>query len=67
MNEFVDGMEVLAHGPACSGKSCPTVYRKDADTIVVQGFEADDLFSSPLPNGERAVSIPVSLLKGIAL
>ena len=67
MTELIDGMEVIAHGPTCSGKSCPTIYRKDADTIVVQGYEADDLFSTPLPGGERAVSIPVSLLRDMQL
>lgn len=62
----VDGMEVLAK-VGCSGSNCPTVYLKDDETVVVQGFAADSLFSSGLPEGEHAVSIPLSLLREVQL
>lgn len=63
MATFIDGMEVVAHTAPCSGRNCPTIYRKDDDTYVVQGYEADALFSEPLPDGERAVSIPAALIE----
>ncbi|WP_456505237.1 hypothetical protein [Arthrobacter sp. UYCu723] len=59
-------MEVIAK-INCSGKNCPTIYRKDEDTIIVQGYVAEDLFGEPLPEGEQAVAIPVSLLVGLKL
>lgn len=61
MANHVDGLEVLANN--CSSRDCPTIYRKDEETLVVQGYEADQLFSTSLPEGEHAVSIPVALLK----
>jgi hypothetical protein len=62
MKKTVDGLEVLATTSDCNGRNCPTIYRRDDDTLVVQGYEADSLFSEPLPDGERAVLIPASLL-----
>lgn len=66
MSENHPPLTVLASSN-CSGKNCPTIYRKDDDTIVVQGYVADNLFATELPAGERAVAIPVSLLKGLEL
>ena len=47
----------------CGGGSCPTVYRTDRDTYVVQGYivtaEAAGL---DLPAGEQLVEIPAELL-----
>lgn len=51
----------------CAGKNCPTIYRKDDDTIIVQGYKADNLFLTELPDGEQAVAIPVELLKNLAI
>ncbi|WP_156372244.1 hypothetical protein [Arthrobacter sp. Leaf337] len=59
-------MEVIAKSN-CGGKNCPTIYRKDAETIIVQGYIAEGLFGEPLPDGEQAVAIPVSLLAGLKL
>lgn len=63
--QAIDGMQVLATTINCAGKNCPTVYLKDEETIVVQGFIADHLFSEALPDGEQAVAIPRSLLAGL--
>jgi hypothetical protein len=51
----------------CAGRDCPTIYRKDEDTVVIQGYKADDLFLTDLPEGEQAVMIPVSLLRDLAI
>lgn len=59
-------MEVLA-ASNCSGRNCPTIYRKDEDTIVIQGYRADDLFLTELPEGEQAVAIPVDLLRNLTI
>lgn len=55
-------MQVLA-ASNCSGRNCPTIYRKDDETIIVQGYRADELFLTKLPEGEQAVAIPISLIK----
>lgn len=58
---------VAISSPVCSGKHCPTIYRKDEDTIIVQGYKADDMFVTALPDGEQAVAIPASLLRELHL
>jgi hypothetical protein len=47
----------------CGGGSCPTVYRTDRGTLVVQGYTvtADDA-NINLPAGEQLVEIPAELL-----
>lgn len=47
----------------CSGGECPTVYRTDRGTLVVQGytFEPSNAGVS-LPSGEQMVEIPVDLI-----
>ena len=47
----------------CGNGSCPTVFRTDRGTLVVQGYtvtaaEAD----LQLPEGEQLVEIPIELL-----
>jgi hypothetical protein len=47
----------------CGSGTCPTVYRTDRDTLVIQGYtitaEQADL---ALPAGEQLVEIPADLL-----
>lgn len=62
----MEDMQIIAK-VNCSGKNCPTIYRKDEDTIIVQGYKADSLFLSELPDGEQAVAIPVGLLKDLTI
>jgi hypothetical protein len=47
----------------CGGGSCPTVYRTDRGTLVVQGYTvtANDV-NIDLPAGEQMVEIPMELL-----
>jgi hypothetical protein len=45
-------------GDNCKDGDCPTVYRTDRGTIVVQG----DRVSHPAPAHEALVEIPVDLL-----
>lgn len=60
-------MKVVAHTDGCEGKHCPTIYRKDDETIVVQGYDATNLFTEKLPSGELAVAIPVELFRKMKL
>jgi hypothetical protein len=47
----------------CGGGSCPTVYRTDRDTYVVQGYAVTaDEAGIDLPAGELLVEIPADLL-----
>jgi hypothetical protein len=66
MTTLRDNMELLATA-GCSGSNCPTVYRQDEDTLVIQGFEAEQLFTTKLPDGETAVSVPLALIRDLKL
>ena len=47
----------------CGGSSCPTVYRTNRDTYVVQGYTVTaDTVGLDLPAGEQLVEIPAELL-----
>lgn len=47
----------------CGGGSCPTVYRTDHDTFVVQGYVvAPESAGIDVPTGEQLVEIPMELL-----
>lgn len=60
-------LEVLAGGgggaAGCAGKHCPTIYRSDRGTIVVQGYRITEHLSIDIPEGESAVEIPADLIK----
>ncbi|GAA1440361.1 hypothetical protein GCM10009602_12960 [Nocardiopsis tropica] len=55
-------------GECPDGVTCPTVFASDRGTIIVQGYTLapGDLTEIPLPEGESAVEIPLSLLKEAA-
>jgi hypothetical protein len=55
-------------GDCPDGRTCPTVYKTDRDTIVVQGYTlpAHELTQITLPHGEAAVEIPIALLEAAA-
>jgi hypothetical protein len=47
----------------CGGGTCPTVYRTDRGTLVVQGYTVTaDNVDIDLPAGEQLVEIPAELL-----
>ena len=47
----------------CGGGSCPTVYRTDRDTFVVQGYVVSPATAGvDVPAGEQLVEIPMELL-----
>jgi hypothetical protein len=48
----------------CWDGTCPTLYRSDRGTIVVQGWVVNDSEVTP-PEGEALVEIPVELLDQI--
>jgi hypothetical protein len=50
----------------CGGGTCPTIYRTDRGTLVVQGSPVDPGEAGiELPAGELLVEIPESLLDEI--
>jgi hypothetical protein len=55
-------------GDCPDGRTCPTVYKTDRETIVVQGYAvpARELTQIALPDGEAAVEIPITLLEAAA-
>jgi hypothetical protein len=54
-------LEVVAN--RCGGGECPTVYKTDRGTLVVQGyaFEPGDA-GRTIPADERMVEVPIELL-----
>jgi hypothetical protein len=47
----------------CGGGTCPTVYRTDRGTLVVQGYTVSaENVDIDLPAGEQLVEIPAELL-----
>jgi hypothetical protein len=47
----------------CGGGTCPTVYRTDRGTLVVQGYTVTaENVDIDLPAGEQLVEIPAELL-----
>ncbi|GLY95972.1 hypothetical protein [Actinoplanes sp. NBRC 103695] len=54
-------LESIAY--SCTSGTCPTVYRTDRGTLVVQGYSIDAADAGvEIPEGERLVEIPVDLL-----
>ena len=52
----------------CKNGNCPTVYRSDRGTLVVQGYTvvSDDAEGLTLPAGESLVEIPLDVLQDAA-
>ena len=51
----------------CGSGTCPTVYRTDRGTIVVQGYVVSgDSAGVEVPDGEHLVEIPVDVLLAAA-
>lgn len=47
----------------CSSGSCPAVYRRDGDTVLVQGYAVSSADAGvEVPAGELLVEIPAALL-----
>ena len=55
-------------GVGCLGGECPTVYRTDRDTFVVQGnlVSPSDVAELKVPSHEGLVEIPTSLARALA-
>src|SRR5213595_2167688 len=54
-------LEVVAN--RCGGGECPTVYKTDRGTLVVQGYTFEPGHAGvTLPSGEQMIEIPVELL-----
>jgi hypothetical protein len=72
MNEFDNAVSateapVLEHVTTlCGGGHCPTVYRTDRETYVIQGYRVDGSRAGiELSPDELLVEIPVGLLAGL--
>lgn len=51
----------------CGSESCPTIYRTDRGTVVVQGYAVEaGQTGVNLPPGELLVEIPTELLAAAA-
>jgi hypothetical protein len=50
-------------GGDCGNGDCPTIYRTDRGTLVIQGYRLADIRT---PDGETVVEIPVKLLREAA-
>jgi hypothetical protein len=46
----------------CFDGTCPTIYKTDRGTFVVQGYTVADAAVTP-PEGEALVEIPAELLR----
>ncbi|GAA2528357.1 hypothetical protein [Pilimelia columellifera] len=58
-------LEFLGKDPASTGGNCPSLYRTDRDSYVVQGWAVTDpaaLVALDIPEGETAVEIPARML-----
>lgn len=55
-------MELTPLRGACRDGTCPTIYRSDRGTVVVQGFVVTDA-NVTVPEGEALVEIPAELLE----
>jgi hypothetical protein len=48
----------------CGSNTCPTVYRTDRGTLVIQGYTvAAEQAGVDLPDGEMLVEVPAELLR----
>jgi hypothetical protein len=55
-------------GNNCWGGECPTIYKSDRGTFVVQGslISANELNDVNIPSHEGVVEIPEALLRAVA-
>ncbi|NMO57811.1 hypothetical protein HH310_42445 [Actinoplanes sp. TBRC 11911] len=51
----------------CASSGCPTIYKKDQETLIVQGYALRaDQAGLDVPEGEFLVEIPIDLLAAAA-
>ncbi|MEV8015077.1 hypothetical protein AB0O76_01695 [Streptomyces sp. NPDC086554] len=55
-------MKVTTLATTCDKKDCPTIYKTDRGTILVQGETPTDHGLS-IPDHESLVEIPIGLIK----
>lgn len=58
------GLELIT--TLCGSGTCPTVYRTNRGTLVVQGYAVTSQTGVDLPDGELLVEIPAELLAAAA-
>lgn len=66
--EGIDVKLELYIGTNCYGGDCPTIYRSDRGSFVVQGalINAGDIKDLVIPANEGVVEIPESLVQALA-
>jgi len=50
----------------CGSRACPTVYKADDDSLVVQGYIVPPELAESVPAGEARVLVPLELLRQAA-
>ena len=50
----------------CQGGTCPTIYRTERGTFVVQGYTVTDTRDLALQAHETAVEVPAALVEDLA-
>jgi hypothetical protein len=61
------GLQLEIIDSYCGNGSCPTVYRTDRGTFVVQGFAVSPSRAGlDVPDGEMLVEIPAELVAAVA-
>ena len=55
-------MALIRISGSCQGTNCPTIYRDDDGSYVIQGDTVAASTDLPLPAGEGAVRIPAALV-----
>ncbi|GAA4588093.1 hypothetical protein GCM10023107_08190 [Actinoplanes octamycinicus] len=58
-----NNMSLQVVASSCTAGSCPTIYRTDSGSVVVQGyFVPAERTGVEVPDGEMLVEIPAELL-----
>jgi|HubBroStandDraft_1064217.scaffolds.fasta_scaffold993751_2 hypothetical protein len=61
-------LETVVGTVGCSGGECPTIYRTDRNTFVIQGnlVNSSDVTDLQVPSHEGLVEIPETLVQALA-
>ncbi|GGK24937.1 hypothetical protein GCM10010124_16840 [Pilimelia terevasa] len=54
--------EFLGKGPGSGQDGCPSLFKTDRDTYLVQGWKVKDAEGLDIPEGEAVVEIPARML-----
>jgi hypothetical protein len=67
MANATTGLKLEPISAQCSSGTCPTIYKSDRGTLVVQGYTVTATHAGvAVPEGEHLVEIPIELLLNAA-